>query len=87
MRKVEGKPVNSTSVPSVSSAQLLVYGGSRINSHVRIAKEIEDKKRRGDLIVPDDPSGEDWQLTVTACNHRRSGPISSHDFGPHSVRL
>jgi hypothetical protein len=44
----EGKPVNSTSVPSVSSAQLLVYGGSRIDSHVRIAKEIEDMKRRGD---------------------------------------
>jgi hypothetical protein len=57
----EGKPVNSTSVPSVSSAQLLVYGGSRIDSHVRIAKEIEDMKRRGDLIVPDGPS--DWQLT------------------------
>ena len=26
-------------------------------------------------------------LAVAARNHRRSGPISSHDFGPDSVRL
>jgi hypothetical protein len=26
-------------------------------------------------------------LCVMACNHRRSGPISSRDFGPESVRL
>jgi hypothetical protein len=59
----EGKPVDSTSVPSVASAQLLVYGGSRLNAHERIAKEIDDMKRRGDLIAPDDPPGKDWQLT------------------------